>query len=354
MVVVGNTDLALMQCVADSPLRENLLQIEEAATRASELARQMLAYSGKGRFVIENLNLNGIVGDMVKMLEVSVSKKVDLRCGFAAGLPAISGDATQIRQVVLNLVINASEAIGEESGSVALRTYATECDRGYLSDCFIDDRLPEGIYVVLEVTDSGCGMDRDVVARIFDPFFTTKFTGRGLGMAAVLGIVRGHKGAIRVYSERGKGTTFRLLFPAVAGAATRQREAALPGGPYRGKGTVLLVDDEENIRNLGKEMLERLGFGVLTAGDGREGLAAFSRHGGEIVCVLLDLTMPVLDGRQTFNALRRLRPGLKVIICSGYSEHEVSRKFAGQREVAFIQKPYKLAEVSSKFKELLG
>ncbi|HJV36076.1 PAS domain-containing protein [Geomonas sp.] len=354
MVVVGNTDLALMHCVEVSPLRENLLQIDQAATRASELARQMLDYSGRGRFLIENLDLTAIVRDMVKMLEVSVSKKALLSYDFAPGLPPISGDATQLRQVLLNLVLNASEALGEQPGSITLRTYSAECDRGYLAGSWIDDGLPAGTYLVLEVADTGCGMDQEVVTRIFDPFFTTKFTGRGLGMAAVLGIVRGHKGAIRVASEEGKGTVFRLLFPAVAVATGLPATDGSAEVSYRGKGTVLLVDDEETIREVGKEMLQMLGFCVLTASDGQKGIDTFQRHAEQIACVLLDLTMPVMDGVQAFNELRRLQPEVRVVITSGYSEQEVSRKFAGEKGVAFIQKPYKLAAVSRKLQELLG
>ena len=352
MVVLGNADLALMRLTAESPVRDNLLQIENAASRAADLARQMLAYSGKGRFVIENLDLTRIVQEMAQMLEVSISKKVMLRYNFTPDLPAISGDATQLRQVILNLVINASEAIGDASGVIAISTSHMECDRAYLSESWIDDRLPEGPYLILEVADTGCGIDRDIIPKIFDPFFTTKFTGRGLGMAAVLGIVRGHMGAIKIYSEKGKGSTFRLLFPCLQVAADQQEPFASEG-LWRGSGTVLLADDEATIRGLGQEMLEALGFTVLTACDGRDAIEVFTRNKEEIVCVLLDLTMPKLDGEQTFRALRLLKPDLKIIVSSGYNEQEVTQKFVGKGLSGFIQKPYKLVEVSRKIQDIL-
>ncbi|WP_246043682.1 PAS domain-containing protein [Geomonas edaphica] len=353
MVILGNADLALMRMAPDSPASENLAQIEQAASRAADLARQMLAYSGRGKFVIEKLDMTRLVQEMGQMLEVSISKKVILRYDFAPGLPPVSGDATQLRQVVLNLVLNASEAVGDANGMIVISTKRLFCDRAYLSESWIDDRLPEGDYVVLEVSDNGCGMAREVIPRIFDPFFTTKFTGRGLGMAAVLGIVRAHHGAIKVYSEKGRGSTFRLLLPCVEGYADHH-EAADPGPLWRGSGTVLLADDEESIRGLGRDMLETMGFDVLLACDGQEALEVYRRHKEEIVCVLLDLTMPHLDGEQTFRALRELQPDVKVVISSGYNEQEVTMKFVGAGPSGFIQKPYRVNEMSRTLRGVLG
>ena len=187
----------------------------------------MLAYSGKGNFVVEAIDLNRLVEEMGHMLEVSISKKAVLRYNLAQPLPAVEADATQIRQIIMNLVINASEAIGDKSGVIAITTGCLECDEAYLQDVWLTDPIPTGLYVFLEVADTGCGMDEETLAKIFDPFFTTKFTGRGLGMAAVLGIVRGHKGAIKVYSEPGKGSTFKVLLPAsrqTGRAVQRQRQ----------------------------------------------------------------------------------------------------------------------------------
>jgi len=236
----------------------------------------MLAYSGKGRFVIQAVEMQKVVEEMLHMLRVSISKNAILKLNFSANLPSVDADASQLRQVVMNLVVNASEAIGERSGVVTISTGAMDCDRAYLSEAWLDEQLPEGMYVFIEVADTGAGMEAETRTRIFDPFFTTKFTGRGLGLAAVLGIVRGHRGAIKVYSELGRGTTFKVLLP-----ASQRAEAQEPGsavrGIYEGKGTVLLVDDDESVRAVGRKMLERIGFAVVTASDGAEGHRAFPR-----------------------------------------------------------------------------
>ncbi|MFH1026565.1 MAG: transporter substrate-binding domain-containing protein [Pseudomonadota bacterium] len=341
MAVIGNADLALMRINRESPAVENLHRIEKAAERAAELAKQMLAYSGKGKFVIECLDMNRLLEEMLHMLEVSISKKAVLRFTLHTPLPTVEADATQMRQIIMNLVINASEAIGDRSGVISVSTGCMECDRNYLKDVWLDESLSDGLYVYLEITDSGCGMDRETMAKLFDPFFTTKFTGRGLGMAAVLGIVRGHHGAIKVYSEPGKGSSFKILLP----AADRPPEVSCSesdSADWRGSGTVLLVDDEETVRGIGGEMLRELGFQVLTASDGRDALEIF-RGRDDISFVILDLTMPHMDGEQCFRELRRLKPEVKVIMTSGYNEYEVTQKFIGKGLAGFIQKPYRLA-----------
>ncbi|MDD2270707.1 MAG: transporter substrate-binding domain-containing protein [Desulfuromonadaceae bacterium] len=341
MAVIGNADLALMRINKESPAAENLRRIEKAAGRAADLAKQMLAYSGKGKFVVESVDLNRLIEEMLHMLEVSVSKKAVLRFNQCQGLSPVEADATQMRQIIMNLVINASEAIGDRSGVINITTGSVECDRSYLKDVWLDEDLSDGRYVYLEVADSGCGMDRDTLAKLFDPFFTTKFTGRGLGMAAVLGIVRGHRGAIKVSSDVGKGTVFKILLPAGSQPVNRIG-ADSSGDEWQGSGTVLLVDDEETVRSVGAEMLREYGFTVITARNGREALEIFSSTPG-IAFVILDLTMPHMDGEQCFCELRRLNPGVKVIISSGYNEHEVTRKFVDKGVAGFIQKPYKLS-----------
>ncbi len=344
--IIGNADLALMRTNKESPAVENLQRIERAASQAADLAKQMLAYSGKGKFVIENIDLNQLVEEMTHMLGVSISKKAALRLNLTRPLPPVEADATQLRQVIMNLVINASEAIGDENGSITITTGCMNCDSAYLKKIWLDKNLADGPYVYLEIADSGCGMNQETVSRIFDPFFTTKFTGRGLGMAAVLGIVRGHKGAIKVYSEPGKGTSFKVFFPASADLPGLADDNSRQPSGWQGGGTILLVDDEECILNIGGEMLRELGFGVITACDGREALNVFQANRQSINCVILDLTMPNLDGEQTFRELRRLDPDVKVIISSGYHEQEICQKFVGKGLAGFIQKPYRLSELA--------
>jgi len=342
--IIGNTDLALMRLSPDSPATESVQRIEKAAERAADLARQMLAYSGKGRFVIEELDLNRVVEEMGHMLEVSISKKALLSYSFDRPLPAVTADATQIRQVIMNLVINAAEAMGDKCGNIAITTGSFECTRSRVEDGWLSDQIPEGHYVYMEIADTGCGMSKETISRIFDPFFTTKFTGRGLGMAAVLGIVRGHKGAIKLTSEVGKGTTFKILFPASTRPADLFGAQDGRGQEWHGSGTVLLVDDEETIRSLGSEMLNELGYQVVTAEDGRQGVDIFKAR-EDISTVILDLTMPHMDGVQCFKELRQIRPDIKIILSSGFNEQEVMQRFVGKSLEGFIQKPYKLSSL---------
>jgi PAS domain S-box-containing protein len=343
MAILGNADLALMKLTPESPVTENLFAIEKAAARAADLAKQMLAYSGKGKFVVEPIDLNRLLEEMLHMLKVSISKKAVLRFNPALNLPTVEADATQIRQVVMNLVINASEAIGDRSGVIAINTGCMECDRSYLKNVWMDDNIAEGTYLYLEISDTGCGMDSETVSKIFDPFFTTKFTGRGLGMAAVMGIIRGHKGSIKVYSEPGKGTTFKLLLPA-SGRPLRQPSSDEGCDVWCNSGKVLLVDDEETVQATTGKMLRELGFEVLTADDGREAVEMFKSNKG-ISFVLLDLTMPHVDGEQCFRELRTLDPAVRVIMSSGYNEQEVTQRFVGKGLAGFIQKPYKMSEL---------
>ncbi|MFZ2949782.1 MAG: response regulator [Desulfuromonadaceae bacterium] len=352
MTIIGNADLALMRINKESPAVDNLHRIEQAADRAADLARQMLAYYGKGKFVIEHIDLNVLLEEMLHMLEVSVSKKAVLRFNPYHPLPPVEADATQMRQIIMNLVINASEAIGDKSGAIAITTGCMDCDQNYLKNVWLDENLADGLYVYLEISDSGCGMDGETLTKLFDPFFTTKFTGRGLGMAAVLGIVRGHKGAIKVYSEPGRGTAFKILLPA------SDRPAGLFDGDsctsgWKGSGTILLVDDEETIRGIGTEMLKELGFEVITAADGYEAVEAFTST-PSVSLVILDLTMPHMDGEQCFQELRRLDPDVKVIMSSGYNEQEVTQMFIGKGLAGFLQKPYKLSSLQEVIQAIRG
>jgi PAS domain S-box-containing protein len=354
MTILGNADLALQDIPPESPARASLEDIGRASRRAADLCRQMLAYSGRGQMTLRPIDLSAVVDDLMHMLKVSVSKKAVLRCEVVRPLPPIEGDVTQIRQVIMNLVINASEAIGDRSGVIAVSTGAAECDSASLAATWFGEALPGGLYLYVEVSDTGCGIAPDQLPFIFDPFFTTKFAGRGLGLSAVLGIVRGHHAALTVRSQPGQGTTFRILFPAAAGAAVDVPESCPLAGDWKGHGTLMVVDDEETVRVLGKRMLERSGFTVLTAADGREAVEIFKTRGAEIRGVLLDLTMPHMDGAETFQALRALRPDLKVILSSGYTEQDISTRFAGLGLTGFIQKPYQHGALASKLREVLG
>ncbi len=353
--ILGNVELVLSELSPLAPGRQRLEDIQTTSLRATELIRQMLAYSGKTEFTVEPLDLNSLVRELGQLLHVSISKKVNLRYAFAEGLPLIEADASQIRQVVMNLIINASDAIGDKDGTIHVNTGVIEADRAYLTETYLDDNLPEGHYAYLEVTDTGCGMTRETRARLFDPFYTTKVTGRGLGLSAVLGIIRGHHGAIKVYSEVGKGSTFKVLFPCPAHAltATITRGGAPNTSKWRGSGTVLVVDDEESVRTVTRMMLEKMGFSVLTAADGRECLEVFSVHNKEIQVVVLDMTMPRLDGPETYRELRKLDPSVTVILSSGYNEQDAMSRFAEKGLAGFIQKPFQMRALMETFRAVL-
>jgi PAS domain S-box-containing protein len=350
--VLGNASLARMDLPADSPVQPYLEQIEVAAARAADLCKQMLAYSGKGRFVVHRLDLNALIVDTTRLLQVSISKRAVMKFQLADGLPVIMGDATQLRQVIMNLVINASEAISDKSGFVAVTTALTRADRSYLAGAYFARDLPEGDYVSLEISDNGGGMTPDVLAKIFDPFFTTKFTGRGLGLAAVLGIVRGHKGALKVFSEPGWGTTFKILLPCAEGLA-EVLAGTTPGlDEWKGSGLVLVVDDEETVRTTTARMLEASGFTTRLADHGRTGVEAFTLAPDSFTLVMLDLTMPHMDGDEAFRAIRALRPDARVLLMSGFNEREATARFTGAGLAGFLQKPFTFLTLREKLQEI--
>ncbi|MHB9061518.1 MAG: hybrid sensor histidine kinase/response regulator [Desulfobacteria bacterium] len=346
MVVLGHAELALKEISPMSPARRNLEEITTATQRAADLSRQMLAYAGKASFALERVGLRDLVEEMADLLKTTISKKAILTLNLERGLPPIEADPSQIRQIVINLIINASEAIGDRSGVITVSVGATRCDEEYLQKTELHDGLPPGLYVHLEVTDTGGGMDAETQSRIFEPFFSTKFTGRGLGLAAVLGIIRAYKGAMKVYSEPGKGTTFKILFPALTdgGDAIRPPDSSARSD-LRGQGTILLVDDEESLLALGARMLEHLGFSVLTAADGLQAVDIYRERGKEIDLVLMDLTMPHMDGAEALGELRRLNPEVRVVLASGYGHDDVASRFEGKRLDGVLQKPYTLANL---------
>lgn len=340
MGILGNANLAQAALPPTSPVQSDLKEIETAGRRAADLCRQMLAYSGKGKFEIKPVDLNDIVREISHLLEVSISKSVVLKYELANNLPAIEADGTQLRQIVMNLITNASEAIGEQSGVIRIETGAQDCSREDLLGTFPGKELTPGIYVYLEVTDTGGGMAPEVQERIFEPFFTTKFTGRGLGLAAVLGIVRGHKGTIRLVSEPGRGTHFRVLLPPCTEAAIAEPQNPVDTAVLQASGKVLLIDDDETVRAVGRRMLESMGISVLTANDGRQGIEVFNQYIQEIGGVILDLTMPHMNGEETYRELRRIKKDVRVILSSGYSETEVTTRFAGLGVAGYLHKPY--------------
>ncbi len=352
--ILGNSSLALMHAPEQSPLRPYLLNVEKTSLQAAELCKQMLAYSGRGRFQVQRLDLNELVTDMVQLLQISVHKKVILQFDLAPKVPAVEADASQIRQIILNLIINASEAIGDQDGIITIGSGIVQADKYYLTETYLSPDLKEGTYVFVEVADTGCGMTAETRARIFDPFFTTKFTGRGLGLAAVLGIVRGHKGAMKVYSEVGRGSTFKFLLPCIEAPADElHRNHSTVLSTWRGEGTILVVDDEETVRAITSQMLQSFGFNVLTARDGREGVNVFCHHKRDITAVLLDMTMPHLNGEETFREIRRMSENVPVILMSGYSEQDATTRFIGKSLSGFIQKPFRMDDLREKLRRVL-
>ena len=339
--MLGHMNVAQMKLAPESPALPHLESLERIIHRAADLTRQMLAYSGKGRFVVRPYDLNHVVQEVTHLLEVSISKKIALRFHLAPSLPQVEADAAQIQQVIMNLVTNAADAIGDAEGTIRLSTAALQVDRAYLDQVFHGQDLAPGTYVTLEVSDTGCGMTPEVLARIFEPFFTTKISGRGLGLSATVGILKGHRAGLRIYSEPGRGTTFKLLFPATE--TRREPESIQVAIPILvRKATVLLVDDEDMILESAAAVLESIGLTVVTAGDGREALDTLQRMDGKVDVVLMDLTMPHMDGREAFHHIRRLQPHLPVILSSGYNEQESIQDFMGRGLTAFLQKPYTL------------
>ena len=299
----------------------------------------MLAYAGRGRFAVQQLNLSEVVSELVTLLRTVVARTADIDVHLADDLPNVEGDASQLRQVIMNLVTNAADAIEGTSGRVAITTGRGMATREYVSQYCIGQDLAPGEFVFAEVADSGCGMDENTLARIFDPFSSTKVTGRGLGLAAVLGIVRRHRGAIAVESSPGVGTRFRLLLPAVAVAPADRGVAATPK-VLDSSGTVLIVDDDDGVRTVATLSLERAGFRVVSARDGEEGVTVMRNQGGEFDIVLLDVTMPRLSGAETLHIFRQLRPELPVVLTSGYTEPDVESKFSADEIAAFLPKPF--------------
>ncbi len=351
--IMGNCGLAMINVPEESKAVGNLHKIEKASIRAADLCQQLLAYSGKGKFIVGPLQINDIVREMSNLLSVSISRKVKLEFNFMEDIKCFDGDASQIRQIVMNIITNASEAIGDLRGVIKITTNIVNLTRDDFNGYYMADDIEDGDYICLDVSDNGAGMDKKTKAKIFEPFFTTKFTGRGLGLAAVLGIVRSHNGALRIDSSPDKGTTFRIIFPVSKKNTRPIKENPVSETKWTGNGLILVVDDEADIRDLGRATLEQAGLKVVTADDGLDAINVYKKYDGKIKLVLMDMTMPNLNGEETYKELCKMHPDVKVILSSGYSEQEATKKFSDSGLCGFLQKPYKPSDLLRKVKNII-
>ena len=350
--IMGNASLALDTLGPNNPASAMLRDVMLASETAGNLTRQLLAYAGKGRFVIEPVNLSDLIRQLGSLLQTSIPKTVQLRLELAEDLPSIEADVTQAQQLIMNLVINGAEAMGDKPGEIIIATATQDVDEAYIASTLGAAPIKPGRYVDLQIHDTGSGMSQETIDRIFDPFFTTKFTGRGLGLAAVLGIVRGHKGAIKVYSTRARGTTFKILLP-VTDQRIVKRAPSQNVERTAGAETVLVIDDEDIVRRSAKTVLQRYGYEVVLAENGLEGLELYRVLAGKVHLVLLDMTMPVMGGEETFRELKTINPDVRVILSSGYNEAEAVRRFTGKGLAGFLQKPYSAATLTEKIRSVL-
>jgi signal transduction histidine kinase len=349
VAIMGNAGLALLDLPEDSPVRGSIADIETAGRRAGELARQMLAYAGRSRGQLEPVDLGELVNELLVLLQVPIGKGVDLRLHLPSSALVVDADAAQLRQVVMNLVINAADAVNR-TGVVTIRAQMLHATAEYLADVHPEAGLEPGPFASVEVADTGIGMDAATRDRIFDPFFTTKDTGRGLGLAAVRGIVNAHGGAIRVYSEKGRGTTFRVLLPISASIPITVPEV---DSDWHGEGTVLVVDDDPGVRRVASRLLESFGLTVRVVESGAEALSILAAEPGAFDAVLLDMTMPEMNGPEAFERIQALRPELPVVMMSGYHEDEL-RPGLDARISGFIQKPFTPSDLARRIRSALG
>jgi len=351
--ILGNADAALMQIPANSPIRNMVEDIDKAAEQAADLCKQLLAYSGAQTIGFQPLDLTDLVKEMKSLLVASVSKRVELEFELSQDLPPIEGEPTQIRQIVMNLVINASEASSDNNVGVRISCGARYCDDSDLSTASVGHSLQAGRYVFLVVSDSGMGMDAETQKRIFDPFFTTKFSGRGLGLAAVLGIVQSHGAAIRVESEVSQGTTVEVLFPMTDKMIHLDPVPEIELSRLSVKATVLVIDDEEVVRAAIPRLLEPFEMSVLTAATGRAGIEIFEANKQCIDLIILDLTMPEMSGAEVFRKIKSIKKETRIIISSGYAEKDVRKEIHTEEPIEYIQKPYKVEELIRKITKTL-
>ena len=354
--ILGQSTLAIGKLTKESPAKNHIEKSIKAAEKAANLTKQLLAYSGKGQFVNEEIDFNRLVEENAQLLEVSVPKATELRYVLDSSPLYVHGDAGQIQQIIMNLIINAGEAMGPTPGTITLRTSRIQIEKNDAQFWkYTDTRLAPGTYVLLQVIDTGQGMRPEVLSRIFDPFFTTKFTGRGLGLAAVLGIIRAHKGGVRIESEVGKGTTFEIILPLVKRSVKIDVPMRSDATPINGNGkTVLVIDDELSVLELLSDVFNDANFKVLQTHNPIEGINLYRKHQREISIVILDYSMPDMDGKIAFEKLVKIDKGVRVLLCSGYSEDEMKSGFGDIRPLDFIKKPYKPAELLERVSSIVG
>jgi len=353
-VILGHCYLAREDLIPEHEYKAAFQKVESASNRAADLCRQMLTYAGKNPLVQTQVNLLLLVDDVAKMLHAAIKKNVSITLDLKQDIPHIKGDSGQIQQIIMNLIINAVEAIGDANGTIrVLLTEATfESDKTE-TDTF-GTFIKASRYACLEVTDTGVGMDEETKKRIFEPFYSTKFTGRGLGMSAIQGIIKSHEGLLLLTSSPGVGTTFKVLFPL---PETFDDVVTAPAilTPFKKSGvTILLVDDEQALRNVGAALLKSMGIKALTAQDGREALEIFREHGREIDVIMLDLIMPVMGGIDTYHELRKTDMTIPIVICSGYGVESVAHVINNDQHAGFVHKPYKPEELRDVMAKMMG
>lgn len=356
MTIVARSGLALRSLPGDSPAREHITFIEKSGLRGGELANQMLTFAGKTKLDFQHIVLSKFLKDMEVFLRATVSKRMTLTFDVDPSLPSIRADPAQLRQIIMNIVTNASEAHDNHEGQITISTQLIDPQSGRFNNWYLIGDLPTAPCPAFQVQDTGCGMQADMIPKIFDPFFSTKFPGRGLGLAALLGIVRAHSAMIAIKSEPKVGTTFCLAFPPSTPAKSRTTPTKLSVPSTKTvtekKPVILIIDDEEEVRVACSLILQELGCDALVAADGEVGVQVFEQHRGDISAILLDLTMPKLDGQQCLKKIREVDPMIPVILSSGFSEEEAMKQFQDSGINAFIQKPYQVEVLIEKIQAL--
>jgi len=360
MIILGHCSLAKQDAPPDSWEASHLEPIEIAASRAADLCRQMLAYAGKSPLVQTEMDLQALVMEIAAILKSGMKKNVTLEHDCKADTPQITGDIGQIQQIVMNLMVNAGEAIGENRGVIRVELSRCEVQQEQGEDDVFGNAIPAGTYARLDVVDTGCGMTPETQTRIFEPFFTTKFTGRGLGLSAMIGILKAHQGALQISSELGVGTTFRVYFAANTTVALteppprRESDLSAPSSSEEKGRTVLLVDDEHAVRRIGARMLTGMGYAVITAQNGHEAVEIYRAHPSSIDLIMMDLTMPEMDGIEAYHAIRSISTTVPIVICSGYGQQEISSFLRDDPRASAVPKPYRPNQLQDTLTTLLA